>query len=82
MAKASPKSPEPKPSEVESPVVLMRRIGPGRFEVATATLRGALVNVKVLEKDVSIVVGRGTARKALAEQHRKNSADLGLTAEV
>ncbi len=82
MAKASPKSPEPKPSEVESPVVLMRKVGPEHFEVLTATLRGALVDVKVLEKRVSLVVGRGTARRALAEQHRKNSESLGLKVDA
>ena len=70
---------KPKPqAEVEAQVVLMRKIAPERFEVLTGTLRGSLSDVKVLERNVSITVGRGTARKALDEQKRKESAAFGL----
>lgn len=67
---------------VEQPVVLMRSVGPERFEVLTAKLRGTLFDVKKLETSVSLAVGRGTARKALAENHRKAAAVLGLEVDV
>jgi len=78
MAKLFPK---PVASDSEAPVVLMRKVGPERFEIVTGFVRGALVVERVLETSVSLQVGRGTARKALAELHRRNSAALGLTAD-
>ena len=75
-----PREPVEKP--VEQPVVLMRKVGPERFEVVSATLRGTLHDVKQLEKSVSLAVGRGTARKALDEVYRKLAANLGLSVDV
>lgn len=73
--------PAPKP-DAETEVTLMRKVAPERFEVVTATLRGQLSDVKVLEKSVSLVVGRLTARKAIAKQSRSATAALGIPVEV
>ena len=78
MAKLFPK---PVSAEAEAPVVLMRKVAPERFEIVTGYVRGTFVEVKTLDRNVSLTVGRGTARKALAELHRKLSAALGLSVE-
>ncbi|MEY4955767.1 MAG: hypothetical protein RL409_24, partial [Gemmatimonadota bacterium] len=63
MAKHYPKSFESiqrgtseKPTEVS--VTLMRKVGPERFEVVTGVVRGTISDVKVIEKSVSLMVGR------------------------
>jgi len=66
---------------IETPVVLMRKVSPEHFEVLEGVVTGELSQVKILEHKVSLVVGRGTARKALAAAHRKASAVLGLTVD-
>ena len=71
----------PSPEEVEIPCTRMVRVGPERFDVVTGVVRGVFTEAKVLEKSVSLVVGRGTARKSLEIQHRKNAAALGLSVE-
>lgn len=75
MAKPLPKKPTP---EIEEQVVVMRRVAPGRFEVVSGVVRGELEVTKTLESNVTLMVGRQTARKHLDEQHRKRSAALGL----
>jgi len=75
-------NPTPVPAnEVETPVVLMRKVGPERFEVVTGTVKGELLNLKVLEKSVSLVVGRATARKAIDLQKAKSLMALGLSSD-
>lgn len=76
MAKPTPKPP------IETPVVLMRKIGPERFDVVEGVVVGDFRQTKILESNVSLVVGRGTARRALDIQHRKNAATLGLSVDV
>ena len=67
-----------KPDTHEAEVTLMRKVGPERFEVVTGVVRGEFVPKKQLERSVSLMVGRMTARKSLAVQHRAASAALGL----
>ena len=74
---AKPRTPVPAGS-IETQVVLMRRLSSERFEVVTGTLVGELRDVKVLEKNVSLAVGRGTARKHLAQLHDRQSLAFGL----
>lgn len=69
------------PPDVETTVTLMRRIAPERFEVVTGTIKGPLGDVKVLEKSVSLSVGRGTARKAIEKQKSAALQSLGLSAD-
>jgi hypothetical protein len=64
MAKPLPKS-SPASSEVETPVVVMRRVGPERFEVVTGFVKGPLLNPKVRDSGVSMTVAVGTARTHL-----------------
>jgi|GEM_PF-3723104 len=71
---------EPSP-DVETTITLMRRVGPERFEVVTGTVKGQLSNVRVLETSVSLVVGRGTARKAIERQRANSLSALGLSAD-
>lgn len=68
-----------KSEDVEVEVTLMRRVGPERFEVITAVVKGQLSGVKVLERNVSIVVGRLTAQRAMRAQTDKAIAKLGLS---
>ena len=77
---AKPNRP-PSPEETEIPCTLMRKVGPERFDVVVGTVRGVFVETKVLERNVSLMVGRGTARKSLEIQGRKNAAALGLSVE-
>ncbi len=72
---------KPPSAEVETTVTLMRKVAPERFEVVTGTIKGALANVKVLEANVSLVVGRGTARKAIEKQKSQALASLGLAGD-
>lgn len=74
---APPKSAD----EMEIPATLMLKVGPERFDVVEGVVRGSFIPTKVLEKRVSLVVGRGTARKALHRQHTQAAARLGLTVE-
>ncbi len=67
-----------KTDDVEASVVLMRRIGPERFEVVTGTVKGPLLNPKVLEPNVSLMVGRETARSAVDKQKSQAMRMLGL----
>lgn len=69
------------PAPVEAQVTLMRKVGPERFEVVTGVVRGHFEQAKVLERSVGLMVGRLTARKSLAVQHRAASAALGLEVE-
>ncbi len=72
----------PRPSnEVETTVVVMRRVAPERFDVFTGVVRGPVSEAKQLERGVSLMVGRGAAKKALAAAHRTNAAALGITVE-
>lgn len=72
---------KPIPPNIDTQVTVMRRLAPGRFEVVTGTVRGPLLNPKVLEVDVSLVVGRGTARKAIEKQKAAALAALGLSSD-
>lgn len=69
-------------TEIETPVTLMRSVGPERFEVVSGVVRGVFIEKKQLEKSVSLAVGRGTARRSLTEQHRHSAAVLGLDVEI
>ncbi len=71
----------PPVDEAEVLCTFMRRVGPERFDVVTGVVRGEVKDVKVLEKGVSLVVGRGTARKSLTLQYRKAAAALGLSVD-
>ncbi len=72
---ARPK-PEGKLDEVE--VTIMRKVAPERFDVVVGVLRGKVEATKTLEKGVSLVVARGTARKSIDKQTRETMANLGL----
>lgn len=78
MAKPPPKS---APEETEIPHTMMRKVGPERFDVISGVIRGVFVEAKALDRNVSLVVARGTARKSLEAQHRTRSAALGLAVE-
>ncbi len=71
----------PKSDDVEVQVTLMRRVAPERFEVVVGTVKGPVVVTKTLEKAVSLMVGRGTARTSLRKQHDAAAAKLGLAVE-
>lgn len=70
-----------KSDDVEVTVTAMRKIGPERFDVVTGTLRGTLEDVKVLEKNVTLMVGRLTARAAIDRQANARKAALGIAAD-
>ncbi len=72
---------KPTTPDTETEVTLMRKVAPERFEVVTATLKGSLSGLKVLEKNVSLTVGRLTARKAIQRQAQQQAAKLGITVE-
>ncbi len=72
---------KPSPEETEIPVTLMRKVGPERFDVVVGVVRGVFTESKALDRNVSLVVARGTARKSLDAQHRTRSAALGLSVE-
>lgn len=55
-------------NDVEAVVTMMRRIAPERFKVVTGVVRGPLLDEKVLEPDVSLVV----ARDRVMSEHRKS----------
>ncbi len=59
-------------------VTVMRRVAPERFEVLTGVVTGPLSEVKVLERSVSLMVGRQTASKHLRKQLEASLAKLGL----
>ncbi len=69
------------PADVETTVTLMRKVAPERFEVVTGVVKGPLSNLKVLESNVSLVVGRGTARKAIEKQKALALSVLGLSGD-
>ncbi len=77
---AKPSYPQ-RSAETEIPCTIMRKVGPEKFDIVVGVVRGTFVETKALDRNVSLVVGRGTARKSLAEQHRRLSAALGLTVE-
>ena len=58
---------------------MMRKVAPERFEVVTAVVRGPMAITKVLEKSVSLVVGREVAQKSIDKQRNAHVAKLGLT---
>ncbi len=70
-----------KSDEVEVVVTAMRKIGPERFDVVTGVLRGPLEEVKVLEKNVTLMVGRMTARASIDRQANSRKAALGISAD-
>lgn len=73
---------KPKPEAVdEVEVTLMRKVAPERFDVVAGTLRGEVKVTKVLERNVSLVVARGTARKSIDTQSANQKAKLGLAIE-
>ena len=76
---AKPKNSESKPEEVE--VVFMRKVAPERFDVVAGVVRGSLEVTKVLEKSVSLMVARGTARLAIDKQTERVKASLGMEAK-
>lgn len=73
--------PSLKSDEVEIPFTAMRRLSPEHFEVVTGLVRGTVTDLKVLEKDVSLVVGRLTAQKSMKAQHEAAVKRLGLAGE-
>ena len=62
----------------EIEVTLMRTVAPERFDVVSGVIRGALEVTKVLERNVTLVVARGTARAAIDKQSVATKARLGL----
>jgi hypothetical protein len=73
MAKLFPK---PVAAETEVPVVVMRRVGPERFEVVEGFVRGVFTETKRLESMVSMVVATDTACRALRKKHEKEMATV------
>lgn len=66
------KPPPPKlPVEVETTVVLMRRLGPERFEVVEGTIRGVFRKTRQVENSVSMVVATESARREMRKTHAK-----------
>lgn len=65
--------------ELEVEITVMRKVAPERFEVFVASVTGSLTVKKVLEKSVSLVVGREAAQKSMRKQHDSHVAKLGLT---
>ncbi len=69
---------KPAAEETETEITLLRKVAPERFEVVTAVIRGPVVVTKVLEKSVSLMVGRDTARRSLRRQHESALRVLGM----
>lgn len=70
---------KPKPEKFEElEVVMMKKVAPERFDVVSGVIRGPLEVKKTLEKGVSLVVARGTARAAIDRQAANRKANLGL----
>ena len=68
----APKPPLPKPpAELETTVVLMRRIGPERFEVVEGVIRGEFRKTRQIENSVSMMVATESARRELRKIHTK-----------
>lgn len=65
MAKLLKTKPE---TEIDVDVTFMRRLPEGRFEVVTGVVTGEVKNPKVIESNVSFVVGRAAAEKAFERQ--------------
>ena len=65
--------------EVE--VTLVRKVGPERFDVVVGTIKGPLKLTKVLERNVTLVVARGTARSSIDRQSTAVKAGIGLAVE-
>lgn len=65
--------------EVE--VTLVRRVGKERFDVVVGTIKGPLKLTKQLERGVTLVVARGTARASIDRQSAAQKAGLGLAGE-
>ncbi len=71
----------PATEEIEIPFTAMRKVAPERFEVVTGVVRGVVSDLKMLERNVSITVGRLTAQKSMKAQHAAAVAKLGLEVE-
>lgn len=73
--------PRPESKLEEVAVTFMRRVGPERFDVVEGVVRGTLEVTKVLDKSVSLMVARGTARKSIDKQTERVKASLGMEAK-
>ncbi len=66
----------------EAEVTLLRKVAPERFDVVVGTIRGTLEVSKVLERNVSLMVARGTARSSIDRQASKVKAALGIAVDA
>lgn len=62
----------------EAEVVVMVKVAPERFDVLSGVIRGSFDPKKTLERSVSLVVARGTARAAIDRQSAAHKAKLGI----
>lgn len=82
MAKFSDLKPTPKSIEIEVPFTVMRKIGNEKYEVVVGTIKGVPSITKTLEHNVSLVVGRESAAKAMRKQVDVALRAIGTTIDV
>ncbi len=72
----------PKSNEVEVPFTVMRKIGPERYEVVSGVVKGVPSDIKTLERNVSLVVGRETTARSMRKQANAALITIGASIDV